>query len=112
MSPTTIIRRYLLLALAFACVALGVWLALSGGEAQLLREAVGVDDAGQRGVGGVLRVARAIQKPALVAALSVVPLILIAAGVLFYVGSRNGLRLLAGVALGAALLASIGGLAA
>lgn len=105
-------RPRLLMAASLVSLTLAAWAALKGMDACLLQEAVGVDDADKKGVAGILRVAKAIQTPALVAAAAAMPLIIIGAGAMLYVGSPRALRLLAGVAIGAAVLASVGGLAA
>ena len=106
-------QRWALAAVSVALALLVGWLALhGGGPVDLLNEAAGLDQADKKGVGGVLKVAKAIKTPALVAAASLVPLILIGGGAMLMIGNRMGVKLLASAAGGMMILAAVGGFAA
>lgn len=107
------LRGWALIASAAALALLCGWLALHGaGPADLLNEAAGLKDADKKGVGGVLKVAKAIKTPALVAAGALVPLVLIGGGAMLMIGNRMGVKLLASAAGGMMILAAVGGFAA
>ena len=89
------------------------WLALRLGlDVSLLKEAAKIDDSDKQAVAGLVRVAKAVETPALVVAASLVPLVLIGGGLLLLVGSRRGMQFIGAAAIGVALLASVGGLSA
>lgn len=106
-------RRVALAALSFALAGLALWLALrSGGTIQLLTEAAGIDKQDKEGVGKLVKVAKAIKTPLLVAAGALVPLVLIGGGAALMIGNRMGMKLLTSGAAGMLVLAAAGAFAA
>lgn len=104
-------RRRLLAAGLAAALTLALLSTALGGPVELLKEAAGLQDADKKGVGGILKVAKAIQTPALVAAAALVPLVLIGGGALLMIGNRQGTKMLASAVGAMMLFAAVGGIA-
>jgi hypothetical protein len=113
MITTTAIGYRLGLLAAVLASAVGAWLAVRHGvDVHLLSEAAGIDQEDQEGVSGLVRVAEALQAPALVAAGALIPLVLIGGAVMIMIGNRRGMSYIAATAGAMMILASIGGLSA
>lgn len=102
--------RLELLLLGFA-LAVGCALALYGIDADLLKQAAGIQDNAPNGFGRIKQMANAIQKPALFTAGALIPLILIGAGIALMIGSRQATTYIARAVGALFLLAVVGGLA-